>query len=524
VDAEDIAVAAVAAAAAAGESLSKEHFRDDANVQAKVLAALGIYRDTTAGQRPLKPEELEGFILNKPETLVRQLHKRNSFDLSYMPVLKAMSGSGMWPLVMSRRQQGYLSELPTLELCAALCTRILCVARRLRSNGKTQLVVLGVGSGDALVEASIALCLGQVLGQQVSLHSKPPLVFRYGTIFRILLFASDTPDQKTRIVNHTSEVFGQMAIVPYGFEDATREFANEHISLFVFCSWAPETENWLKRIEECAGKHLVELCFLQPPCALRETSESDMLSPERRTTELFPKTLCRLDFLARGFDIGLAAGLHHSQLYVITKKWVPPPFLAQQLIHTMGSFRHRMNTDRRIEGVFLFHRVGLCYACCPEDLAKPLPQRILDGIKEMLYVTASGQEVADYRKHLRIAMKYAEGSALKQLSLLVENSTSRMYRPDPINEKVEDQRTAEAMSITGGPFGMPGMMNGMLSGMPPGMPGAMAPGGMPGVSVVAAVLHCTVGWSHRMNMRAPVAAAKAAEGQRRRRFQRVCCC
>lgn len=407
------------------ESMFRE-YEADAAVQAKVLLSLGIRTDKVLGQRALVPEDIPDMLCVRNETLARKLFRKNSFEDSLKPAAVALSKSGMWPAIMSRRMQAHVTEIPTLELCAAICTRILCVARRLRNAGNRSLIVLGVGSGDALVEASIALHLGQVLGQQVAL-SRLPVTFTYEGDFKIIFIATDTPNQAKRIEGRSSEVLAQMSVQPYEVQDVVEDFVKESVPMYVFASWTPEKQNWLKIIEDVGGSWVEEICFLQPPPGLRQLKPSDFVSEKMRTTELFPKTLCRQDFLSHGFEAGPEITFYHSQLYVWTPREVPRPYLAKQLEHTWGSFAKRMESNKALEGLHYFHRVGLSYARSPDDLSIRLPDKILDGMKDLLYQTMQGHQVADLRKWLREALRFAEGHAKKQLDLLINNSAYRMY-------------------------------------------------------------------------------------------------
>lgn len=432
VDAGSLAVAAAAAFSA--EGLQPEHFASDAEVQAQVLAALGISWYGEDGQRPLPQDELVHSM--DSNYIAQSLLGRNSFDSCYLPMLQAMTSSGDWPLVLLGRPQAYVCELPTLELCAAICTRILCAARRLQAAGASRLLFLGVGSGDALVEACVALHLGRILGQEVelqgrqSLSSLTPLTFRYRKGFQIVFVVSDTTNIAKRRASQTLEAREQMEVFPYDFYDAVRDFAANDVPLYVFSCWPPEGEVWRKGIEEAAGKWLAELCFVQPPAPLHQTSEADMQSSRFRTTELFPKTLCCQDFLAQDFAGGLVAGLHHSQLYVLTPRDVAPPFLAQQLTHQLGPYHLRMQADRRLRGVNVFRRVGFSFACSPADLANPLPDMVLSALQESLYGSYTSSEISELCSQLREAMAYAEGDCRSQLELLVRNATQRIQGPN----------------------------------------------------------------------------------------------
>ena len=60
--------------------------------------------------------------------------------------------------------------------------------------------------------------------------------------------------------------------------------------------------------------------------------------------ELYPRTLCRYDYLGGG-SAGEAAGLYHSKLYVLHKATDEPPVVRTALCHTQGCYQRRMNQD-----------------------------------------------------------------------------------------------------------------------------------------------------------------------------------
>merc|ERR1719401_3214225 len=102
-----------------------------------------------------------------------------------------------------------------------------------------------------------------------------------------------------------------------------------------------------------------------PPASMYSMRESDLSCKRLRTTELFPKTLCNLDFLARNCEAGLEAGLYHSQLYVLNPWEAPPPFLAEQLTHKRGSYRLNVESQPKLEGVDFLRSVSLTHAVDP---------------------------------------------------------------------------------------------------------------------------------------------------------------
>jgi len=284
----------------------------------------------------------------------------------------------------------------------------------------------------------VALHLGAALGQAVDLRVEPPVAIDAGRGFRILVYATDTTDPRMRRTFHSAEACEQMPIVPGDVEATVRRFANAGAPLFVFSSWPPEAPDaWRARVEGAAGGRLAELCLLQlPPAEWRLSPgprdrggghtgsagpQADLVSPDSRfqLTALFPRTLCRQDFLAHGFAGGPGAGLHHSQLYIFTPKGTPPPVLAEELGHKLGAYTARMREDRRLAGVRLFRDVGLAYACCPDDLVAPLPEPAIKYLRAQLRAGGNGASAApgttSLHSWLRLAVTYAEGRCREQL-------------------------------------------------------------------------------------------------------------
>jgi len=411
VDSKQVAQAAVAAARQAGDERGPEDFHSDAIEQVRVLTVLGLRDGAVVGQRPLMPEDISDYFCGETENLALKLYGRNSWDASYLPMLKAMGSTGLWPIMAHHVPGLWPKSFPSLEVCAALCTRILCVARRLRDAGQHILVVIGVGSRDALLEASVALHLSTILGQSVDLHGKSPIEFSYGSSFRILFLATDTPELARQSKSSA------MTVIPYSMPDALRDFAVEEAPLYVLSGWPPAAQNWRRAIEECAEEYLQEYCFYQLSYVQQGLTDADMDSPKFLRTELFPKALCQRDFLAHGFaESGTEAGFFHSQLYVYTHPHVPRPFLAAQLTHPHGPYHVRMLADRSLEGVNRFRHAGLQHACCPKDLSRRIPESLLYTLKE-------NENELDDCTCLQEAVRFADGCAHAQLRQLVIEST-----------------------------------------------------------------------------------------------------
>merc|ERR1712007_335783 len=122
-----------------------------------------------------------------------------------------------------------------------------------------------------------------------------------------------------RLASHTADAHEQMTVDQQSMEDALDEARTQKLPLYVFVSWPPSGEAWRSRIELIAADQIEELSFLQPHPVMYGGAESEMVSSRFRTTELFPKTLCRDDFLAKGLG-GADLGLYHSQLFVLTPR------------------------------------------------------------------------------------------------------------------------------------------------------------------------------------------------------------
>jgi len=404
----------------AGEN-GEEKFRADAEVQAEVLRALGVREGGAIGQRRISDREFLGLISPGKAGLARRLFGRNAFRSSCLPLARAFDQQNLWPMVLSCRCHGHITELPTLELCAAIVTRILCVARRLREAGHRRLIFLGIGSGDALVEASVVLHLAAVLGVPVDLLQGPPLRLHYGE-FEISIVATDTPDVGERRRNHTLEAAAELPVLSLDRREAVRRFAEE-APLYVFSCWMPMRAKWRADIEEDAGFRLAELCFLSAPPGLISVGAHEMISMERRTTELPVLTLNRFDFFARGIDEagGDEAGFFHSQLYVIGDAGAARPFLAAPLVHRLGSYDVRMDGSN-LHAVNIARGCGLSHIRGPKDLSVEIPSLYIAALLR----PSDGAPLAEVdaiavRTHVEDALKHLSGPAHRQLSKLLRD-------------------------------------------------------------------------------------------------------
>jgi len=401
----------------------EEAFREDAEVQAEVLQALGLRAGGRAlGQRPASERWLWDAVTQARGGLALSLFGRNSFPGSYMPVLRTYTQDMRWPTLFSARDQGHLTELPTLELCCALVTRILCVARRLRAAGQRRLIFLGLGSGDALVEASVALHLGAALGAAVDLREGPPLRLWYGDI-EISVIATDSPDAGVRQRNRTFEATGELPVVALDRREAVRQYAAE-APLYVFSCWMPMgASRWRADAEEDAGGRLAELCFLSAPPTLIKIPESELRSKLRPTIELFPKTLGRWDFLARGCEEagGEEAGLFHSQLYIFPDARSPPPFLAAPARHQRGNYVARMLADKGLQGVNYCRGIGLYHIHSPDDFEAEVPEQHMFSLRESAMADQMAIDASTLQEQLRDCLRFLGGQGHRQVSGLLRD-------------------------------------------------------------------------------------------------------
>merc|ERR1712216_407257 len=159
---------------------------------------------------------------------------------------------------------------------------------RLHRAGQRSMTFLGIGSGDGLMEASIALHLAAVLGLAIDLHAGHPLRLMDGD-FEITIVATDTPDMKERERNQTADARFEMNVLTFDRRDAVRHFA-EQGPIYVFSCWMPMQAEWRADIEEDGGMRIVEICFLSAPPSLIQNNPAEMRSRIRGTAELFPLT------------------------------------------------------------------------------------------------------------------------------------------------------------------------------------------------------------------------------------------
>ncbi|CAK9057379.1 MYND-type domain-containing protein [Durusdinium trenchii] len=270
------------------------------------LQRLGLGEDgRVLGQRPLQEDEAWDLITSQ-QRLAPRFFGRNRFD-GLLSVLRAWTSQSRWPLVMSARSQAHLTELPTLELCACLVWRVLSCAKQLRQQGHKRLIFLSIGAGDALVEACVALHLAAALGVPVSLEEEPRL--KYGD-FEISVVATDSDQDEVLRQNRVAEAPRELPVRRLDRRRAVRS-ASDLGPVYVFSSWMPMHACWCSDVLEDAGTQLVEMCFLSAPPELIQVPRQEVLrratGHTRATQEVFPKTLCRWDFLAQGFEEGLGA-------------------------------------------------------------------------------------------------------------------------------------------------------------------------------------------------------------------------
>mmetsp|Transcript_70761 Transcript_70761/g.229907 ORF Transcript_70761/g.229907 Transcript_70761/m.229907 type:complete len:496 (-) Transcript_70761:9-1496(-) len=393
--------------------------RRDAEIQAEVLHVLGLHAGAgpPLGQRPLGGDELWAHLASGRSGLAPLLFGRSAFESSLRPLLRALTVEHRWPSVMSVRPLGHVTELPSLELCAALVTRILCAARRLREAGHRRLIVLGLGSGDALVEACVVLHVAAALGSSVDLRAAPPLRIQFGAL-ELQFVATDCPELEERHRNCVSEAPPEMRVLPLDRREAVRTFAAQGF-LYVLSAWMPmRSAGWRAGVEEDAGARLAELCFLTVPPRLIEIHPAELQSAARETFQLFPKTLCRWDFLARE-PWGEEGGFFHSQLFVLPSPGSPPPFLAAPLRHMLGNYASRLDEDAALKGVNLLRAFGLHHVHGPEDFGRAVPEMSLLGLREAVGAGQLAIRASSAEEQLRQCLTFLSGPAHSQVSALL---------------------------------------------------------------------------------------------------------
>eukprot|EP00913_Durusdinium_trenchii_P008664 g8138.t1 len=356
------------------------------------LQRLGLGEDgRVLGQRPLQEDEAWDLITSQ-QRLAPRFFGRNRFD-GLLSVLRAWTSQSRWPLVMSARSQAHLTELPTLELCACLVWRVLSCAKQLRQQGHKRLIFLSIGAGDALVEACVALHLAAALGVPVlpvQLLSRPFNTFqqsllaqeeprlKYGD-FEISVVATDSDQDEVLRQNRVAEAPRELPVRRLDRRRAVRS-ASDLGPVYVFSSWMPMHACWCSDVLEDAGTQLVEMCFLSAPPELIQ--------------EVFPKTLCRWDFLAQGFEEG--AGLFHSQLYVTSAKTIAAFSPLPRLGHGMGCYKRRMDASEELTAVNVCRGVGLFH-----DLSAPVPPPHLASLKTAAAEPGVKERFAECVKFLR---------------------------------------------------------------------------------------------------------------------------
>lgn len=418
--AEDIARAAAEDYSASGH---EDVWQEDSQVQAEVLEALGMREGgVILGQRPVSEREIWDMVTNGKRGLARLLFGRNAFRGSFLPMLRTLTQDLRWPTVCSARDQAHVTEFPTFEVCCAVTIRVLCVARRLRAAGHRRLIFVGIGSGDALAEACIALHLAAALGLTVDLDAGPPLRLSYGDM-EISIVATDSPDSMVRQRNRTLSAPAEMPLLPLDRREAVRTYAAE-APLYVFCCWMPMgAAGWRGDVEEDAGGRLAEACFLTSPPTLIKVHESALRSKIRPSVELFPQTFGRWDFLARGFEDagGEEAGLFHSQLYVFPDPKSPPPFLAEPLRHSRGNYVSRMMENETLQGVNYCRGIGLYHIHGPDDFEEEIPVGHLYSLRESALANQMAVDAGSLQEQLRDCLYFLSGQGHKQISALLKD-------------------------------------------------------------------------------------------------------
>jgi len=402
-------------------SLGKE-----CEIQAMVLERLGVRDGAVVGQLPLDEIGAISMLRNpgsNPErTLAHRLYGHNAFEASLLPVMRAMSAKRIWPFILVRDTSAHIRHIPTLELVAALCIRILCLARRMGKAKYRQVCVVCLNSGEALLEASVILHLAVLLGQEVDL-TQWPVILKYQGM-SIIFMATDS----ARGVEHTSDGNSEanMFVKAMEADVVLQEVRFSGTPMLVLSDFPDEVVNgsWLASVYEFGGGCLEEICIVQSstnPYMVRQ--ETLKASFGARPTLLFPKTLSKADYVGRGYTGNMSdeAGLFHAHLLVCSSTRAPLPYLAQQLCHKRGAYAPRME-DSPLQGIHLFRCAGLLHACSASDLEDALPEETLEEMKELLYSTQEPELSGFMRERLTAALEAAKGKARKQIQLLLKYS------------------------------------------------------------------------------------------------------
>lgn len=401
----------------------------EVEVQALVLRRLGFRSGgKILGQRPMTPEDFSDTIHQQPETLAQRLHGHSSFDSCCLPLLKALSPQHSWPSVLWECQNRTcdITCVPTLELCAAICTRILCCASRLqKAKTASWLVVIGVGDDTALLQACVALHLGTVLRQAVDLTSKRVVLRLDDDDFRIEFLAVGEPARPEAPVS-------AMPLKDVGL--AHLSFCSPGKKVYILADGLKISldDAWIAKEDGTPRENLEEACTVNMPASMLESTRSYSTDAEDhpktptpfRLTELFPKTLSEQDFLGRGFkEPDPEAGLFHTHLFVKTRRKATLPFLAPQLCHGKGPYDLRMKADRALLGVHKLKDASLVMSLNnAEDLRTSLPTEVLEVLKDALYNQVDRKKARYVRGLIAEAAQCCDGRAKKQLSLLLNYS------------------------------------------------------------------------------------------------------
>jgi len=218
-----------------------------------------------------------------------------------------------------------------------------------------------------------------------------------------------------------------MQVLPFDRREAVRHFAEE-APLYVFSSWMPmRASGWRVDAEEDGGGRLAELCFLSTPPVLIKVPDTELISKLRLSVQLFPKTLGRWDFLARGFGAegGEEAGLFHSQLYVFPDPRAPPPYLVEPLRHRCGDYVARMAASKSLQGVNYCRGIGLYHIHGPEDFNEEVPEQHLFSLRESALAEQMAVDTVSLQMQIKDCLHFLSGPAHRQLSALLKELQRR---------------------------------------------------------------------------------------------------
>lgn len=397
----------------------------DAEVQAMVLDRLGFRAGgQVVGQRPLPPKQFTETVTYETGTLARTLVGCNSFDVSCFPLMQALDPIDSLHNAMSVANRVQFTILPTLELMAAICTRILCCTRRLRKAGVRRLYVFGVEDITALLTASVALHLGIVLRQAVDL-TKELIELRYAEDFTIVCVALS-------VGGVMSQASLQMPLAPMSTASDSLG-SGERAYVLVDGMQAQLGDSWIADENGNQKDNIVEVCSIQLPESLN-TKGSPLDVKAFRVTELFPKTICYEDFLSRGFkEPDSEAGLFHTHMWVLTPPKAPVPFLVPQICHSKGPYDLRMKADKALWGLHRLRDMGIAGMRSADDLTNPFKDEVIESLKDVLYNPRKATEAARMQRLIEEVLECCDGRAKKQLALLLKHSASLQGRTNGLH-------------------------------------------------------------------------------------------